>query len=136
MRIPKYKKVSFRTEGLKNEADELLSKGYLIASILYYAIYVEQLLLTAYLFVIREDNIDNALLIRENLLQLKQKEKLPFGKVIRMTVPKITQFLNNQEKLSTADNESLSDLCDKMRRIRNLISAHPYFVVMLDPTNR
>jgi len=135
-KIPKYKKIPERIIQMKKEADTLLDEGHYQAAILYYALFTEQIILTAYLYIIREENIDEAIRIREDILSKKEKRKFALGDVIYLTKRKIdgrllTKYLSSTE----AGIENAYDLIDKIRKIRNMISAHPHFLLMIDPTN-
>lgn len=136
MRVAKYKKLSPRTENLMLNADRLLKDGYYVASIFYYVIYIEQLLFTAYLYVLRKKDIETAILGRENILLKRERGYFPFGKVVTYTIPLIDEYLNYQHTLPMIQGESLVVLCQKLVKIRNVISAHPQFALMLDPNNR
>lgn len=139
--MPKVRKsleLSAKTQKIKTEADRLLSEGVYLASILYYTIYVEQLLLTADLYIIRRVSIDDAIAKREHFLRLKENVNFSFGKVVRETLPDISEELKKRRTL-TSYNETkpdLSDLCHQLRLIRNAASAHPHFLLMLDPTQQ
>ena len=67
-KIPKYKQISKRITNMKDEADLLLDQGHYQASILYYALYSEHLLLAAYLYIKRDEDIDEANREREEIL--------------------------------------------------------------------
>lgn len=136
-RVPKHLKLSARTEQIKEQADLLIEQGFYVGSILHYVIYVEQLLLTAYLFTLRELSIDLAREQREYILNKKEEERYPFGKIVRETVPLIQQVIDGASSKSfSLDKTELYTYCDRLRKIRNIVSAHPHFTLMLDPTNR
>jgi len=135
-KIPKYKKIPERIIHMKKEADTLLDEGHYQAAILYYALFTEQIILTAYLYIIREENIDEAIRIREDILSKKEKGKFTLRNVIDLTKRKIEgRLLTKYPRSTEAGIENAYDLIDKIRKIRNMISAHPHFLLMIDPTN-
>lgn len=136
MKIAKYKKLSPRIENFKLAGDGLLKEGYYVGAILYYTIYVEQLLLTAYLYILRIENISLAIETRESIVSKKEQGHFQFGEAINLTLPVIEKSLGAMTALPTVGDDSLRVKCDKLRKIRNFISAHPHFALMLDPTNK
>ena len=121
---------------MKEEADLLLDQGHYQASILYYALYSEHLLLAAYLFIKRDEDIDEANREREKILSNKERGAYPLGKIIKDLVPKIESYLSHIPSYFLEDTETnISKLIVNIKDIRNLISAHPHFTLMLDPTN-
>lgn len=135
-RQPKYKQIGPRTESTKTEADSLLRDGHYVASILHYSIYVEQLLITAHLFAVRSKDVDAALQERDELLRRKEKESFTFGKVIGYVVPGLIGHLEGQPKIDATDPQTLNELARSLKEVRNKVSAHPFYLVMLDPTNK
>lgn len=135
-KIPKYKQISKRITNMKDEADLLLDQGHYQASILYYALYSEHLLLAAYLYIKRDEDIDEANREREEILSKKERGNYPLGKVIQDLVPILEKYLSHTHSFFSEDTETdISKLSNNIKNIRNLISAHPHFTLMLDPTN-
>jgi hypothetical protein len=136
MKTPKRMKISVASDRFKEDADALFRGKYYAASILYNAVYVEHLLLSSYLFLKRDGGIQYAISARDDILKRKEKGWLPFGEVIKLTVPALERFLSSQPKLNDGKAESLLSLCRKLNKIRNEASVHPYLALMLDPSNQ
>lgn len=124
--------------GLKGDADKLLADQRYIASIFQYALYIDQSLITTYLYILRDQHIDLALSKREEIFEKLKRKPFSFGNVIDMTIDPILERLSTrkQRKLWEEDElqyEELGALCNTLRKIRNKISAHPQFTLMLDP---
>lgn len=138
-KIPKYKQTPIRAQQIKLDADKLREEKFFISSILNYTIYTEQILLTAYLYILREDNLSRAIDKREELFRKKEKGYFPFGEVVSLTIPVIKERLSKIGTLPVEESSiegDIESLAKRLGNIRNMVSAHPYFVLMLDPTNR
>ena len=133
---PRRKHIPRRIIKMKEEADLLMDQGHYQASILYYALYSEHLLLAAYLYIKRDEDINEAIREREKILSNKEKGSYSLGKVIKELVPIIESYLSHTSSYFLEDAETnISKLIVNIKDIRNLISAHPHFTLMLDPTN-
>ncbi len=130
--IPKRKQIPGRIIQMKDEADLLLREEHYRAAILLYVLFAEQLLILAYLYIKREEDIEQAIKKREEFLKRKEDGNFTFGKVINETVPTIEIKM---ESIPLISRSPISDLVKNLNDIRNQISAHPHFALMLDPTN-
>lgn len=111
-----------RTKKLLVTAKSLENKHIYIPAMLLYCEYLEQALLSKYLIYLREDNPSKAKEKMDEIMRLKDRGKLTFGKTLEVVKPILTPEAN---KLSR-----------EIKRIRNHLVAHPFFVIRVDPTNK
>ncbi len=141
-RIPKHLTLNLRVNLLFEQADRSLSLGLPQAAILYFTLYIEQILITAACFVKREKDIDEAIQLRDTLFNYKKR--YTFNKVANEVVNIIGPYISAQRLLFNYDHgdeepnklEELNMILSNLNKIRNTVSGHIFFTIMLDPTNR
>lgn len=134
-KIPKYQQIPKKIYLMKNEADMLLEEGHHQAAILYYALFTEQLIITAYLYINREKNLDESINSRNEIFSKKENGNFTFGRVIELTVPVIADKIDSLNGIQFSNGTQFSESVRMINKIRNNISAHPHFAMMLFPSN-
>lgn len=138
-RIPKHLNLSLRAILLLDQARKSFAQGLPQAAILYFTLYIEQLLITAACFVKRQNNITEAIQLRDTFFNSKQY--FTFKRVTDKCINILVPYISAQQTLSSYNNgqEELNELKTfliNINKIRNTVSAHIFFTVLLDPTNR
>ena len=104
-----------------SDAERLEKLGFSSSAILLYCHYLEQFLLISTLSYSEKHYIVLTHSIREDIFDIKDAKNLTFGKIL--------QFLPPQIK-----DDEIIQLCNEVKNIRNVLGAHPYFVIPLDKT--
>lgn len=108
-----------RTLKLFNEAEVLYQNKFFHPSLLMYCIFLEQALLVKY---IRDSEPLSAKKKMDKIIKIKDAGNLTFGTVLNLVKPLL-------------DTETYED-CKKIKKIRDTIVAHHFFVMQIDPKNK
>lgn len=148
-KLPKYLRFNKRTNALKSNADKMMTSNFFEGAIMYYLLYIEQIVTTTHLYITRKENIDQAVSLRKKILEGKKYQR--FSKIfdyaenidifIRKNI--IEQGLIDAYELKddvygneeSAYNITVKEMCEKLNKIRNVSSSHLFFVSSLDPSN-
>lgn len=115
--------VPLRTRLLLEEAEELEKEQHYASVILLYSHYLEQRLLIHHLNDIEDSNPSTIKLELDNLIRMKDERKLVFGKILNI----VSSSINDSEVMN---------ICREVKKVRDTIAAHFFFVAPLDKNNR
>lgn len=113
--------VPLRIKNFKKQAKELENGKFYTAALLYYSFYIEQLILVKYIQYVGKKEPAKAKIAIDDLLQIKDKGELTFGKILEICKP----ILKN----------GIEEKCKKIKEIRDKLLAHPFFIMGIDKSN-
>jgi len=105
------------------EAEELEKEQYYGPAILLYSHYLEQRLLIHHLNVTEDKDPLITKTELDRLIKMKDEQHLAFGNILRIVS-------------SSIDNPKVVDICHEVKKARDNIAAHFFFVAPLDKNNR
>lgn len=113
-----------RTKKLLQDAEKLQKDGFYAPAILLYSHYLEQNLLLSYLNYLENKEPSKTKTAMDALFKIKDEGKLTFGEILKLVEPSLKRV------------GDVKNICSEVKKVRNVLGAHFFFVVTIDRTNR